>query len=132
MRHFLHLRSRTRKLCPDQWYVYSTDAKQSLTQTGTPLSELRSTKDVKVENKNEIKKPGAITFVRSRMLYARATMNAKGGVRFGMRHIRKWNDLEGWSYINMLRRLKSLPGSKRQEPNSPHHEVHLPAPIRPP
>lgn len=32
--------------------------------------------------------PGAIVFVRSRMLYAKAALNAKGGVRFGMRHIR--------------------------------------------
>jgi len=38
--------------------------------------------------KIESKKPGAITFVRSRMLYAKAALNAKGGVRFGMRHIR--------------------------------------------
>ncbi|KAH9860521.1 hypothetical protein J1614_011852 [Plenodomus biglobosus] len=36
---------------------------------------------------SENRKPGAITFVRSRMLYARAALNAKGGVRFGMRHI---------------------------------------------
>jgi hypothetical protein len=38
--------------------------------------------------KSEMKTPGAITFVRSRMLYAKAALNAKGGVRFGMRHIR--------------------------------------------
>ena len=37
---------------------------------------------------NQSKAPGAITFVRSRMLYAKAALNAKGGVRFGMRHIR--------------------------------------------
>ncbi|KAF2684833.1 hypothetical protein K458DRAFT_27426 [Lentithecium fluviatile CBS 122367] len=36
----------------------------------------------------ENRKPSAIRFVRSRMLYARAAVNAKGGVRFGMRHIR--------------------------------------------
>lgn len=34
------------------------------------------------------KSPGSIIFVRSRMLYAKAALNAKGGVRFGMRHIR--------------------------------------------
>jgi hypothetical protein len=39
-------------------------------------------------NQCEIKNPGAITFVRTRMLYAKAALNAKGGVRFGMRHIR--------------------------------------------
>jgi hypothetical protein len=38
--------------------------------------------------KDERKTPGAITFVRSRMLYAKAALNAKGGVRFGLRHIR--------------------------------------------
>jgi telomerase reverse transcriptase len=36
----------------------------------------------------ETKNPSAITFVRSRMMYAKAALNAKGGVRFGMRHIR--------------------------------------------
>lgn len=33
--------------------------------------------------------PGAITFVRNRLLYARATLNAKGALRFGLRHNRK-------------------------------------------
>ncbi|OJD31087.1 telomerase reverse transcriptase [Diplodia corticola] len=35
----------------------------------------------------------AITFVRSRMLYARAALNAKGEVRFGLRHIHVLNRL---------------------------------------
>jgi len=34
--------------------------------------------------------PSEITFVRSRMLYARAALNARGLVRFGLRHIRKF------------------------------------------
>ncbi|KAF2440997.1 hypothetical protein P171DRAFT_86698 [Karstenula rhodostoma CBS 690.94] len=38
---------------------------------------------------SENRTPNAITFVRNRMLYARAALNAKGGVRFGMRHIRE-------------------------------------------
>lgn len=38
---------------------------------------------------SEDRKPNTITFVRGRMLYARAALNAKGGVRFGMRHIRE-------------------------------------------
>jgi hypothetical protein len=38
---------------------------------------------------SEARTPNTITFVRNRMLYARAALNAKGGVRFGMRHIRK-------------------------------------------
>jgi telomerase reverse transcriptase len=33
--------------------------------------------------------PAEITFVRSRMLYARAALNARGLVHFGLRHIRK-------------------------------------------
>jgi telomerase reverse transcriptase len=32
--------------------------------------------------------PGDIIFVRTRILYARAALNAKGSVRFGLRHIR--------------------------------------------
>lgn len=35
------------------------------------------------------RKPTEIHFVRSRMLYARATLNARGLVRFGLRHIRE-------------------------------------------
>jgi telomerase reverse transcriptase len=35
-----------------------------------------------------------ISVVRSRMLYARAALNARGLVHFGLRHIRK---LGGWS-----------------------------------
>ncbi|KAJ4344797.1 Telomerase reverse transcriptase [Didymosphaeria variabile] len=38
---------------------------------------------------SENRKPNAIMFVRNRMLYARAALNAKGGIRFGMRHIRE-------------------------------------------
>lgn len=37
---------------------------------------------------SENRAPGSITFVRSRMLYAKAALNAKGSVRFGLRHIR--------------------------------------------
>jgi telomerase reverse transcriptase len=33
--------------------------------------------------------PSEIAFVRSRMLYARAALNARGLVHFGLRHIRK-------------------------------------------
>lgn len=35
------------------------------------------------------RKPTDIQFVRSRMLYARATLNARGMVHFGLRHIRE-------------------------------------------
>ena len=37
---------------------------------------------------NAIHSPASIAFVRNRMLYARAALNAQGEVRFGLRHIR--------------------------------------------
>lgn len=40
----------------------------------------------------DLHSPAAITFVRSRMYYARAALNAKGRVTFGMRHIRESED----------------------------------------
>lgn len=36
-----------------------------------------------------VRTPGNIVFVRNRILYARAALNAKGGVAFGLRHIRR-------------------------------------------
>lgn len=35
------------------------------------------------------RQPSSITFVRNRMMHARAALNAKGEVRFGLRHIRE-------------------------------------------
>lgn len=35
--------------------------------------------------------PGNIIFVRRRMLYSRAVLNTKGGVRFGLKHKRTCN-----------------------------------------
>jgi len=77
--------------------------------SGTPLSELKPVpvpttgsdvvpsdlKDISTGKSphaliTDIRNPSAIRFVRSRMLYARAALNAKGGVRFGMRHIRTY------------------------------------------
>jgi telomerase reverse transcriptase len=45
-------------------------------------------KGVLTSQHSENRSPSAITFVRNRMLYAKAALNAKGGVRFGLRHIR--------------------------------------------
>ena len=72
--------------------------------SGWPLSELNVDDpvpprrylvpgDLPVKNagSDEVRTPSTIRFVRSRMLYARAALNAKGGVRFGMRHIRELN-----------------------------------------
>jgi len=63
----------------------------------------------------ENRKPSTITLVRSRMLYARAALNAKGGVRFGMRHIRTKPDCECLSQMLTARHrcLESLPRPKR-------------------
>lgn len=40
------------------------------------------------ESPTEELSPRQVAFVRSRMFYAKAALNAKGGIRFGMRHIR--------------------------------------------
>ncbi|KAI9782484.1 MAG: hypothetical protein M1839_004970 [Geoglossum umbratile] len=49
--------------------------------------------------------PGGITFVRNRMLYARAALNSKGDVRSGLRHIHVLN--------------------RYPEPANPRHTVHI-------
>ncbi|KAI4287710.1 MAG: hypothetical protein L6R35_003030 [Caloplaca aegaea] len=41
--------------------------------------------------RSSIRSPSAINFVRNRMFYARAALNAKGRVRFGLRHIHVLN-----------------------------------------
>jgi hypothetical protein len=77
--------------------------------SGMPISEIKSdgfqkSNTVRVDVgyeainnpsrvKSECKTAGTITFVRSRMLYAKAALNAKGGVRFGMRHIRAFSTI---------------------------------------
>ena len=48
----------------------------SATTTGKPQAEPQRT-------------PATISFVRSRMLFARPAINRHGGVSFGLRHIRK-------------------------------------------
>jgi hypothetical protein len=77
--------------------------------SGTPLSELKPVpvptigsevlpsdfQDSSIGKRRhalatEDRNPSTIRFVRSRMLYARAALNAKGGVRLGMRHIRAY------------------------------------------
>jgi telomerase reverse transcriptase len=67
-----------------------SDLKSDEKQKDEPLRDeaKQSAKGVPLNLHSENRSPGAITFVRSRMLYAKAALNAKGGVRFGMRHIR--------------------------------------------
>ena len=52
-----------------------------------PLNKSLST-GLKVSTPS-LNKVTSIKLVRHRMFYARSATNAKGGVRFGMRHIRK-------------------------------------------
>lgn len=79
------------------------------TIVGTPLTDLKPNKrpgivdldsDQKLAKNAEpsrierpvfkaTRKPAAIFFVRNRMFFARAAFNAKGGMTFGLRHIRK-------------------------------------------
>lgn len=64
---------------------------------GVQLADLTvlepSTSDEKRKNtrptEGVLHSPKSITFVRSRILYARPALNAKGDVRLGLRHIRK-------------------------------------------
>ncbi|KAK4128774.1 hypothetical protein N657DRAFT_629813 [Parathielavia appendiculata] len=64
--------------------------------SGIPLSELEPLMNVgdkgkspptASDTKNVALRPSDISFVRSRMLYARAALNAQGLVHFGLRHI---------------------------------------------
>lgn len=75
----------------------------------------------------DVRKPGAITIVRSRMLYARAALNAKGGVRFGMRHIRRLTRAP-WHLTTAYmkcRRSKPFYGSKQRTTDGAYHALHL-------
>lgn len=47
------------------------------------------------------KSPAAITFVRNRMFYARAALNAKGRVTFGLRHIRECRGSAAFTNANV-------------------------------
>jgi len=90
--------------------------------SGVPVPDLKP--DQKLPHQGEITKvakapnltqcveersASTITFVRSRMLYAKAALNAKGGVRFGMRHIRTYLTVSKPTMTNYLsRRPESL------------------------
>ncbi|KAI9871385.1 MAG: hypothetical protein M1830_002966, partial [Pleopsidium flavum] len=71
---------------------------------------------------NERHLPGNITFVRNRMLHARATLNAKGEVRFGLRHIRE-SDISRRKRSLLTERVDVL----NRFPNfgKPEHTVHV-------
>ncbi len=55
--------------------------------TSNPISRTPARKSL--DSKDSGLSPTEITFVRSRMMYARAALNARGSVHFGLRHIRR-------------------------------------------
>src|ERR1700761_6831696 len=59
-------------------------------RAAVPLNTKAESKtSIKAKDKsNTLHSPATITFVRNRMLYARAALNAQGQVRFGLQHIR--------------------------------------------
>lgn len=68
--------------------------------SGIPLSELepitqvQRSKILELETSSKggtVLRPSEIAFVRSRMLYAKAALNARGLVQFGLRHIRMFH-----------------------------------------
>ncbi|RYP70145.1 hypothetical protein DL771_005657 [Monosporascus sp. 5C6A] len=62
--------------------------------SGKPLSEtelLNAGKTQGSTSESSVKSPSDIVFVRNRMLYARAALNARGLVHFGLRHIHVLN-----------------------------------------
>ena len=54
-----------------------------------PAAKRQKKSDSQTTSSGVLHKPGEISFVRNRMMYARAALNAKGGSRLGLRHIRK-------------------------------------------
>lgn len=51
--------------------------------------------------------PSDLVFVRNRMLFARAALNARGHVQFGLRHIRKFRPSPQGLYIDHCRHIES-------------------------
>lgn len=104
---------------PEQTYRASLRS-----QAGTPIFECEQ---IDVPSGSTVKglatferKPTDIIFVRSRMLYARAALNARGSIHFGLRHIREFLPTRG-------KYQKTRPDSKRRP-----QQVHLPPCMRRP
>jgi hypothetical protein len=80
----------------------------------------------------EERTPSQVAFVRSRMFYAKAALNAKGGIRFGMRHIR------GLTFVSSLQILaephgrcnESFPMPRRYTANCTDYEIHISTTVR--
>lgn len=75
------------------------------------------------------KNPAAITFVRNRMFYARAALNAKGRVTFGLRHIRKFGTTVQTVGLMCNRCLESVFRQCQYRAHSPCDEICVPEAI---
>lgn len=60
---------------------------QILTQSGRSELGEASARNIRID-----RSPSSIAFLRSKILYARPTLNSRGAVTFGLRHIRKMID----------------------------------------
>lgn len=110
---------------------------------GTPLTELRpltgprnreskAAKGLQIaapvehgteSNQRAPNTPSSIYFVRNRMFYARAAINAKGQVTFGLRHIREHPDIYIYWY-RMLTPKRCLESVPRFEQIQSYHACH--------
>ena len=102
--------------------------------SGTPVSELEPL--FQAGNKENClppvagaaaaeRRPSEISFVRSRMLYARAALNARGLVRFGLRHIRMLTFLSFWASnmgLNFLDVLNRFPAKDHTSVEDDRHD----------
>lgn len=122
-----------------------------LTTVGTtPKSSSSKDSDRKKAPGSTFRQPSEITFVRSRMMYARAALNARGNVHFGLRHIRKYPSFLFYRgrATDIGRCIKSF-SSEGEDPRGQqqwtrhqwewsgskcrsYHDVHVPTPIWPP
>jgi len=59
------------------------------------------------------------------MFYARAALNAKGKVTFGLRHIRESDAMQLMPTLMISRCLEPISGRKQSRPYSAYHEVYL-------
>ncbi|CAD6591538.1 MAG: hypothetical protein ASARMPREDX12_005212 [Alectoria sarmentosa] len=71
--------------------LHALRASNFRTEATDSKPELCNTSAACLVSQSKPKNPAAITFVRSRMFYARAALNAKGRVTFGLRHIHVLN-----------------------------------------
>ncbi|KAI0600248.1 hypothetical protein F4775DRAFT_77264 [Biscogniauxia sp. FL1348] len=85
--------------------------------SGKPLSEI-DIHSPQSQETDAAKRPSELIFVRNRMLYARAALNARGMVQFGLRHIHVLNRSPYHSPDNDQR------GSTEEQNRKPQNDVH--------